>query len=80
MDNFNLLANLQLMDGTINEEKSNIEFEQWIDKNYLDEASRNAYMKMNYIPDVDFSFENFEEFVEQRKKLMTKKFNSILEF
>lgn len=78
MENVNLLANLQLMDGTINEEKSNMEFEYWIDKTYPEESQRKVYMDKNYIPDVDFSFENFEEFLFKRKELMMKKFTSTL--
>ena len=78
MDNVNLLANLQLMDGTINEEKSNTEFEVWIDKTFPEESQRKEYMNKNYIPDVDFSFENFEEFLIQRKDLMKKRYESIL--
>ena len=35
-------------------------------------------MNKNYIPDVDFSFENFEEFLIQRKDLMKKRYESIL--
>ena len=42
MDNVNLLANLQLMDGTINEEKSNTEFEVWIDKTFLKKAKEKS--------------------------------------
>lgn len=78
MDNVNLLANLQLMDGTINEEKSNTEFEVWIDKTFSEESQRKEYMNKNYIPDVDFSIENFEEFLIQRKELMKNKYESIL--
>lgn len=78
MDNVNLLANLQLMDGTINEEKSNSEFEVWIDKTFPEESQRKDYMNKNYIPDVDFSIENFEEFLIQRKELMKKRYESIL--
>lgn len=78
MENVNLLANLQLMDGTINEEKSNIEFEDWIDKTYPEETQRKDYMEKNYIPDVDFSFDNFEEFIIKRKELMKDEFASRL--
>jgi len=29
-------------------------------------------MKKNYIPDVDFSLTNFEEFFDEREKLLVK--------
>ena len=33
LENFNLIANLQLLEGPLNEEKSNTEFDIWIDNN-----------------------------------------------
>lgn len=78
MDNVNLLANLQLMEGPINEIKSNQAFDKWINLEYDDDQGRNDYMKRNYIPDIDLSFENFEEFIIRRKALMKKEFESNL--
>ena len=40
---------------------------------------RKDYMKRNYIPmNIDLSFENFVNFIGERKKLMTNKFKSVL--
>jgi hypothetical protein len=35
-------------------------------------------MKKHYIPDIDLSFDNFEEFLSKRKKLIFDKLKSIL--
>jgi uncharacterized protein with ParB-like and HNH nuclease domain len=82
LDNFNLLANLQLLEGPINEGKSNQEFKDWINMTYKneDEDKRKSYMEKNFIPDVDLSFENFEEFIAERNALMKKEFKKTLLF
>ncbi len=72
LDNYNYLGNLQLLEATPNEEKKATPFEEWMDENYSDEDQRKDYMKKNYIPDVDFSLLNFEEFFDEREKLITK--------
>jgi uncharacterized protein with ParB-like and HNH nuclease domain len=44
MDNYDFLANLQLLEGTPNLEKSNKEFNDWLDERYPDQIARRAYM------------------------------------
>ena len=77
MENYNCLANLQLLEGPINEEKSNIPFSKWLNSNFK-ETEKENFMKKNYIPDVDLDIINFKEFIIVRKELMKKKFDSIL--
>ena len=55
-----------------------MDFDKWIEITYPDETDRKEYMKKNIIPDVDLSFENFENFINERDRLMTEKFNTIL--
>ena len=78
LNNFNYLANLQLLEGTPNKEKSDMDFKEWLFKEYPDEHARKDYMKKHYIPDIDLSFNNFEEFISERKKLIFDKLKSIL--
>jgi uncharacterized protein with ParB-like and HNH nuclease domain len=78
LNNYNCLANLQLLEGTPNMEKSDMDFKEWLLKTYPDEQSRKDYMAKHYIPDVDLIFENFEDFISERKKLMFDKFKSLL--
>lgn len=80
MNNFNYLGNLQLLDGTMNEEKSNKDFAEWLDMTFDSDNERKDYLKKHYIPDVDLSFDNFEEFIDKREELMVKEFESILTF
>lgn len=79
LNNFNYLANLQLLERIPNQEKSGTDFEAWLYRTYPDEQERKDYMNKHYIPDIDFSFDNFENFITERKKLMADKFKSLLE-
>ena len=78
INNFNYLANLQLLEGPINEEKSNMDFKEWLGLNYSVEQERKDYMKKHFIPDVDVDFENFEEFITKRDELLLNEFKSLL--
>lgn len=78
IENFDFLANLQLLEGLPNIEKSNTDFKEWLFKMYPNKQTREAYMERQFIPDVDLSFTNFEEFLVERKKLMTAQFISLL--
>lgn len=78
LENFNYLANLQLLEGVPNQEKSGTDFDVWIKEKYPNNDDRKAYMKRNYIPDVDLSLENFKEFIEEREKLIVSAFKKLL--
>ncbi len=78
LDNFNCLANLQLLDGVPNQEKSGADFEAWIIDAYPNKKDRKAYMDRNYIPDVSLSLDNFQEFIEEREKLIVAAFKKLL--
>ncbi len=79
LENYNSLANLQLLERTPNTEKSNKEFKEWLVENCSDEQSRRDFLQKNFIPDVDLSLLNFEEFIEKRTELMREKFKSLLQ-
>jgi hypothetical protein len=65
------IVNLQLLDGTLNQEKSRTPLAVWLDDRFARKVTdRRAYMKLHYIPDVDLSFENFIEFTDERRELM----------
>lgn len=72
-ENLNSLANLQLLEGKLNQSKSNQYFNEWLNKTYPDKSKREKYMEENCIPDIDLSFGNFKEFVEKREELLRQK-------
>jgi len=78
LDNYNYLANIQLLEGVPNQEKSGTDFDIWIKEKYPNKDDRKAYMVRNYIPDVNLSLENFKEFIEEREKLIVSAFKKLL--
>lgn len=78
LNNYNHLANLQLLEGVPNQEKSGKDFDIWIKEKYPNVNDRRFYMERHYIPDVDITFENFEQFIEERKKLILSAFEKML--
>jgi len=78
LDNFNSLGNIQLLEGTPNQEKSGKDFSDWIVECYPDMNLREIYKNRNYIPEVDLSLENFPIFIEQRQRLITAEFKKLL--
>lgn len=72
------MANLQLLAGIPNQEKSAKEFNVWIQDIYPIEQDRKTYMEKHYIPNVNLSLENFKEFIEERKKLIFAAFKKDL--
>jgi uncharacterized protein with ParB-like and HNH nuclease domain len=70
LEHYNRIGNLQLIEGIPNQEKSAKEFGDWIREAYKTNDKRKAYMERHFIPDVDFSLENFQEFIEEREALL----------
>lgn len=72
IDNVDYLGNLQLLEATPNEEKNNKNFDEWLKETFPDPEQLKAYKEKHYIPDVDLSFDNFEEFLTEREKLIVE--------
>lgn len=75
----NFIGNLQLLEADYNVEKSDIEFDLWLNKVFPDEKIRNEYKFKNYIPDLDLTLDNFINFFEKREELIMKKLKDILQ-
>ncbi|QEE16822.1 DUF262 domain-containing protein [Promethearchaeum syntrophicum] len=72
------IGNLQLMSGKLNEEKSNKDFLSWLN-NTFDNEQIIIYKNQNFIPNVDLSFSNFQNFIGEREKLIKEQFQKILD-
>lgn len=72
------LSNLQLLEGLPNQEKSDLDFQQWLNKNHSEKGERFEYLSRNYIPDIDLSIANFREFIDRRRELLRAKFTELL--
>ena len=78
-DQRDALANLQLLQGTPNQEKSDRDFQEWLDATFASDADKQAYRSRHLIPDVELSLDNFPEFMEQREKLIYQRLAKLLE-
>ncbi|MGN4425988.1 GmrSD restriction endonuclease domain-containing protein [Bacillus cereus group sp. MYBK30-1] len=78
IENVNSIVNLQLLEGIPNIEKSDIDFEKWLNETYKDINARNDYMIKHYIPMVSLDFTNFEEFIEKRREQLYQKFKLLV--
>lgn len=70
-----MLANLQLLEGKENLEKNDSSFIDWfkinIDKK--GEDFKDKYLRINFIPNMSFEINNFQTFYNERKKLLKKR-------
>lgn len=70
IDNVNFIGNLQLLEATPNEEKNSKDFDEWLKEAFPNPVQLKEYKDKHYIPDVDLSFNNFKEFLEDRETLI----------
>ena len=78
LENYNTLANLQLLSGTENQEKSAKPPKVWMDTT-MNEQEQEYYKKTHFIPrDISLSLDNFEEFIEKRSELLVEEFSKYL--
>jgi hypothetical protein len=79
-DNCNNIGNLQLLEGSQNEEKSSKDFSAWLNKNFAFKTERQKFMKDNLIPlNISLEFDNFEEFIIKRNELITNRLKNFLQ-
>lgn len=78
LEHHDYLANLQLIEGVPNQEKSNKKLKDWLGETYKDKQELEEYKNRNLIPDVDLSIENFEEFITKREELIKEKLSKLL--
>jgi len=77
MSEYNYLGNLQLLEEIPNIEKKAMDFETWLhDKIPAGELA--DYKKKHYIPNMNLDFNNFDEFIEEREKLILQQLMSKL--
>ena len=78
LENYNYIGNIQLLEGIANQEKLAKAFKEWFEETNIEQQSKRDYRTKNYIPDVDPSFNNFEEFFNNREDLIYNKLCEIL--
>jgi uncharacterized protein with ParB-like and HNH nuclease domain len=80
IEEFNALANLQLLQATQNIEKSDKPFADWIKNAFLGKAERDSFLMQNHIKtDESLSFTDFLDFIANRKRALKNKLKTILD-
>ena len=72
IDSVNDIGNLQLLAAQLNEEKLDTDFDVWFHKQQVTDTDKIQYRKIHYLPDMDYTYDIFLEFIEKRKKLLKK--------
>lgn len=78
LDHKDDLGNLQLLQGKVNQNKADQDFEAWLKELQPEPVGLDAYKKQHMIPEVDLSFTKFPEFLEARTQLLKKKLKDLL--
>lgn len=65
----NYIGNLQLLESIPNIEKKAMDYDKWLSEK-VPQNELADYKRKHYVPDVDLSFANFDEFLEEREKLL----------
>ena len=68
----NTLANLQLLEGSENEKKNATPLKKWLKEDVNKENSK--YLPQN----ISFELNNFEDFINERQKMMSSELKKIL--
>jgi uncharacterized protein with ParB-like and HNH nuclease domain len=79
MNSYNNIANLQLLEGNQNKQKSASDFKEWFNDNHKTSTAKTSYKTTHMLPEnEDFDFSNFKKVFQKRRKLMKEKFTTIL--
>jgi len=66
----NEISNLQLLPAQLNEEKMTTDFDVWFNSQYPTYNEKYQYRTLNYLPDIDYTYANFPQFIEKRRDLL----------
>jgi hypothetical protein len=77
-ENADNLANLQLLQGLPNQEKSDQAFEEWLMGQSDTPEDLEVYRRLHLIPDVDLAFGNFDTFIRAREQLILQRLADLL--
>lgn len=78
IDTVNDICNLQLLAAQLNEEKLATNFDEWFNSQYQTESDKYQYRTVNYLPDMDYTYDNYPLFMEERRKLLKAQLKKVL--
>ncbi len=68
MNHVNDISNLQLLAAIPNIEKQDKDFEEWFAETCPTDTDKIQYRKINYLPEMQYSYDMFLQFVSDRRK------------
>lgn len=74
----NDITNLQLLAAQLNEEKLDTDFDDWFNSHQPTEDGKFNYREINYLPNMNYTYENYLDFIEKRRELLKNKLCEIL--
>lgn len=74
---FNSIFNLQMLDANENMSKKDLSLKEWVEKE-TNEDNKEQFLNLHVIPNVDFSLENFSEYIEKRKAILMERLKTLL--
>lgn len=78
IDSVNNICNLQLLAAQLNEEKLATNFDEWFNSQYPTENDKYQYRTVNYLPNIDYTYDNYPLFMEERIKLLKEQLKKVL--
>lgn len=74
---YNSILNLQMLDSNENMSKNAKPLDTWISEQ-IKNKDKDRFTESHLIPNVDYSLEHFDVFIEERKKMLIEKLKNIL--
>lgn len=78
INSVNNICNLQILRATPNIEKSDKDFDIWFNEHNTTERSQKEYREKHYLPEMEYSYSNFLQFIEKRREILKSKLMEIL--
>ena len=74
---FNSIYNLQMLDANENMSKNDLSLKEWVEKE-TNEDNKEQFLNLHIVPNIDFSLENFSEYIEKRKSILMERLKTLL--
>ena len=74
---YNSIANLQMLDANENMSKNDKSLLEWV-SNESKNSDLTLFLNRHLIPNVELSLQNFEQYIESRKEILSSKFRELL--
>jgi uncharacterized protein with ParB-like and HNH nuclease domain len=74
---YNSLKNLQMLDANENISKNDDDLQLWVKKE-TESIDKSTFLINHHIPDVNLELINFDEFITERTKILTRKLKELL--